>query len=929
MKKRTAIITILCLLLAIPATAVFNERSLPRTLTVLRSELLQELNKMKEERAKRWKERNNDAQHQQMVSMVKKCNELSLILYSQNQDYTFDVTYALKEATEEYERFKKDKQPYFANIENLGVEIDRYERLIESLRRMPPALDPIEGIPDSLILAKEQLVNDISFEHRPDSLLTPRQRHIRDSLRNAMGIETQPQSSEQDTSASVIDVSNMVVFGLSIPIIVPTASLSPAKDTVDNRPFILDEQGQIDRDSCLYYARELLKMYRRDRDRTIRDSTHYTEMSDRLKQTYDYAKNRYDAIREDIFIHGQDNFFKVLSTLPSYTSKAIQEARDKYGIGDTPQEQAGLSMSEWRGPVVTGFIIIVLIYLVAATLLSNIAVTIARHKVKKFRTEKFEMQRKCITLLCGVVIFALTIMSAQYFSSQHFLKQACSLMLTIAWLFAAILISILIRIDASKVKYGVRLYLPVVLLGIIITTFRIIFIPNKLVTLVMPLILILFIIWQTAVSKRAQSKLKRGDFIYGWISLAVMVVTCITSMAGYVLLSIQFFVWWLFQLSFIATITAVKDLLDRYEDTTVKRRKVTFRSTHKNIIAGNKGDYISVTWAFDLIRDAAFPIFAILSVPASLLLASNLFDITEMIRELFYKPFFYLNNAEGSQILHISLHKLILTGSLFFIFKYLCYATKATYKQYKFNKVLRQSGREFIRTNEVNLTLANNIISILGWGLYIITAIQILKIPMGAISIVAAGLATGIGLAMKDVLNNFIYGIQLMSGRMRVGDYIECDGVRGKVESISYQSTQIITLEGVLMAITNTTLFNKNFKNLTRNSPYEFVKIVIGVHYGVNVEKTRKILVEALQPLRTKDKYGRDLIEQAHGIYVTFDGFGDNSVDLAVKQFVLVEEENNYIAKAKEIIYNTLNEHNIEIPFPQRDIYVRKFVKDE
>ena len=103
-----------------------------------------------------------------------------------------------------------------------------------------------------------------------------------------------------------------------------------------------------------------------------------------------------------------------------------------------------------------------------------------------------------------------------------------------------------------------------------------------------------------------------------------------------------------------------------------------------------------------------------------------------------------------------------------------------------------------------------------------------LHIPAGAIETVSAGLAAGLGFAMKDLLENFFYGISLMSGRVRVGDYIECDGIRGKVESITYQSTQIITSDGSVMAFLNSALFNKNFKNLTRNNSYEFVKLPVG-----------------------------------------------------------------------------------------------------
>ena len=117
---------------------------------------------------------------------------------------------------------------------------------------------------------------------------------------------------------------------------------------------------------------------------------------------------------------------------------------------------------------------------------------------------------------------------------------------------------------------------------------------------------------------------------------------------------------------------------------------------------------------------------------------------------------------------------------------------------------------------------------------------------------ILAGLVTGMGFAMKDLLENFFYGISLMTGRLKVGDFIECDGIQGKVDSIGYQSTQILTLDGAIIAFLNSALFNKNFKNLTKNHEYEMVKIPVGIAYGSNVEEVRRILTEALEPLCKK-----------------------------------------------------------------------------
>ena len=116
----------------------------------------------------------------------------------------------------------------------------------------------------------------------------------------------------------------------------------------------------------------------------------------------------------------------------------------------------------------------------------------------------------------------------------------------------------------------------------------------------------------------------------------------------------------------------------------------------------------------------------------------------------------------------------------------------------------------------------------------------------------------------------------------------------------------------------------KNFNNLTRNNAYEFTKIVAGVAYGTDIKKVREVLMEAMQELRTKDRYGREIVEPTYGIKVVVNDMSDSSVDIAVKQYVLVAERIGYVDRSKEAIYEALNAAGITIPFPQCDVHLIK-----
>ncbi len=207
-----------------------------------------------------------------------------------------------------------------------------------------------------------------------------------------------------------------------------------------------------------------------------------------------------------------------------------------------------------------------------------------------------------------------------------------------------------------------------------------------------------------------------------------------------------------------------------------------------------------------------------------------------------------------------------------------------------------------------------NVIQVMAWGTWLLVSMNIFNINNSWLVAISAGLSTGIGFAMKDILENIYYGISLMAGRIKVGDYISIDNTRGTVKSISYVSTTLEALDGSVITFQNSQLFTKNYKNLTKNHGNELDIIPVGVAYGSNAKEVRQIIADAVKALDRPD-YIRYLD-------TVFYGFGDNSIDF--KLLVWVDSRRQIFAHSDimSAVYNALSDNHIEIPYPQRDLHI-------
>jgi len=177
-----------------------------------------------------------------------------------------------------------------------------------------------------------------------------------------------------------------------------------------------------------------------------------------------------------------------------------------------------------------------------------------------------------------------------------------------------------------------------------------------------------------------------------------------------------------------------------------------------------------------------------------------------------------------------------------------------------------------------------------------------------------------LGLAAKDTIANLFSGIFIMvDSPYKEGDYINLDsGERGYVMSIGIRSTRIMTRDDIEITIPNSVIANAKIINES-GGPHENerVRLSVGVAYGSDVDLVKKILVDIAK--------NSGLISEKFDPRVRFREFGESSLNFQLLFWIdKPEARGRTIDALNTAIYKEFNKHNIEIPFPQRTVHIKK-----
>ena len=645
----------------------------------------------------------------------------------------------------------------------------------------------------------------------------------------------------------------------------------------------LSEEAQVNRNVDLTLAVNIHRQLVEKQKQLQAYVQAYDRTDRKLQALNDYANRRYEDIQNSIFNNGGDNYLRILRNFSMNYKEAKTSVTEKY------KPVPGM-MSQWDVRIIFILFGIIIFWGLISIFLNLFTIRIVitqlmKHGMFENKKESFMAKRPCLIMAMTVVTFAVILGIVRMAVTQNFVIMASQLLVEYSWLVGVILVSILLRVDNDKIKNTFRIYSPLMLVGFIVIVFRIILIPNDLVNLIFPPVLLLCALWQWNVIGRKHNQVLRTDKTYAFISLAVFGVSTIFAWTGFTLLAVQLIIWWTMQLTCVLTITCCEGWLSVY----AKRKKLADKA-------------ITDKWLYRFIYKVLLPISGVLSFIISIYWAADVFNMSDTTWEIFNKDYIKTSNFTAS------LFSISEVACLYFLFNYIN-ITSVDFMRHHFEKADPRSAAS-------KIVMFKNVMQVIIWGIWLMIALNVFQVGKSWLLAIFAGLSTGLGFASKDILENIYYGISLMMGRVKVGDYIICDGTRGKVSSISYTSTMLEATDGSVIAFQNSQLFSKNYKNMTKNHGYELDILEVGIAYGSNVKEVKQILIDALMKL--------DCIYQDKGVKVLLKSFDDSCITLRIVVWVNVLTQAIDDATIMECIYDTLNDHNIEIPFPQREITIKQ-----
>jgi small-conductance mechanosensitive channel len=247
------------------------------------------------------------------------------------------------------------------------------------------------------------------------------------------------------------------------------------------------------------------------------------------------------------------------------------------------------------------------------------------------------------------------------------------------------------------------------------------------------------------------------------------------------------------------------------------------------------------------------------------------------------------------------------------VFILLLFITTGVIRKYVVGRLLQRTRLD-IGIQHAITTITTYVIILIG----LIVLLQTAGIDLTTLNVLVGALGIGVGFGLQNIVNNFISGLIILLERpIKIGDRIEVGSIEGDVVKIGGRSTTVLTNDNISVIVPNSKFILENVVNWSHNERTVRFRIPVSVAYGSDIKLVEKALLEVA-------KDNPDVLDNPEPA-VRFLEFGDSGLlfELRAWTMTLIHKKGKLISALNFAIYDKFKKHNIEIPFPQRDIHIR------
>jgi len=335
--------------------------------------------------------------------------------------------------------------------------------------------------------------------------------------------------------------------------------------------------------------------------------------------------------------------------------------------------------------------------------------------------------------------------------------------------------------------------------------------------------------------------------------------------------------------------------------------QILMESLFLQLEANKSNDGISSYIDFKILQKKLRSILNIIAVAIWLIMLTQNLSIEDLVFE-YVKDFLTQSHQIGNTGTALTIGSVVIFVAVIWLSSVLARVISYLYDfadQHKKEALFKRKTRTSILIIKIGIFAVGFIIAVAASGF-----------PMDKITIIISAFGIGIGFGLQNIVNNLVSGLILAFEKpVQVGDLIEVDNRSGRITDIGIRSSRIATADGAEVIIPNGDLIARHVINWTLSNDNRRVELIIGVAYGSDIEQVKGILTKILS--------NREDIMTDPPPLVFLHNLSENSVDFRML-FWAADIGFWLQLKSKVLtdIYNTLNEAGIEIPFPQKDVYL-------